>query len=519
MRALIWCAVSTRTQSESDKMSLPQQEADARALCVSKGWNVVDVLVVPGHSRYVILEFEKLVAAAMKKGIPAFAKLRQHWETRDFDVLIIRDGDRLARAQGLLGTIVESVIQSGAIIWSMNDGEPITIHNYRFWTAMTGFRAAAHVDNLVKMRDQGLTRKIQNGRPLTAQVADSHKLVRDERGQPHHLIVNDAMQPVIQDAAKLVLEGIGWQLIEHELKARYGYQQSSGAPLKNGKFYRLFHNPIFWGHTARRQYQSRSKNSVMYRSAWAFDESIAPPTGALIVRNTHPPALTGNLAEDLKLEMKRRLELKGHASSRQGYRFTGLLICGSCKLSISYINKKLPTGNLSRAMRCKYASSSRFATCDNRGQILEQRVFESVDDTLQKILEGKDLATLAQAEAGASTIQTIDYAAQIRTLEESARVFIIKQGEHPELSSIYDAELSRIGAELTIARQRSAEQVQDIPLSSQDFGRTRDMIAEMGLEAFWNLPAPEVNRYLRSLFSGYKFVMLEKKVVRIVRYP
>lgn len=32
LRCIIWCAVSSQAQNEPDKISLPQQEADARTL-------------------------------------------------------------------------------------------------------------------------------------------------------------------------------------------------------------------------------------------------------------------------------------------------------------------------------------------------------------------------------------------------------------------------------------------------------------------------------------------------------
>jgi hypothetical protein len=39
---LIWCAVSSRAQNEPDKISLPQQEMDARALSQRHGWQIVE---------------------------------------------------------------------------------------------------------------------------------------------------------------------------------------------------------------------------------------------------------------------------------------------------------------------------------------------------------------------------------------------------------------------------------------------------------------------------------------------
>ena len=95
-RCLIWCAVSSRAQNQPDKISLPQQEADSLKLANENSWRVVDVMRVPGHSRRYI-DFHKLAEDAAREGIDAFHRLSRHWEARDFDVMIVLDGNRFAR--------------------------------------------------------------------------------------------------------------------------------------------------------------------------------------------------------------------------------------------------------------------------------------------------------------------------------------------------------------------------------------------------------------------------------------
>ena len=52
LRALIWAAVSTTTQSnEDERYSLPAQIADAESLCQREGWRIVEILKVHCHSR------------------------------------------------------------------------------------------------------------------------------------------------------------------------------------------------------------------------------------------------------------------------------------------------------------------------------------------------------------------------------------------------------------------------------------------------------------------------------------
>jgi DNA invertase Pin-like site-specific DNA recombinase len=178
-RALIWCAVSSRAQNEPDKISLPQQESDARALCVRNEWQIVDILRVPGHSRRYI-DFHELAADAAEEGIDAFYRLKAHWEAKDFDVLIIRDGDRFARTQALHAYITEQIIKSGGTIFSLADGL-IDERNYRMWIAMSGFKAAGEIDRLVKARDTAMTDLAKRGLPITSRIPISHRAIRDEK--------------------------------------------------------------------------------------------------------------------------------------------------------------------------------------------------------------------------------------------------------------------------------------------------------------------------------------------------
>lgn len=93
-------AVSSVPQAEDDKVSLPQQETDARNLCLKEDWAIVDVLKTPGHSRY-YLDLEECAADMMTQGIDTFDKLMMHVRARDFDVFICRDSERFARSQSL----------------------------------------------------------------------------------------------------------------------------------------------------------------------------------------------------------------------------------------------------------------------------------------------------------------------------------------------------------------------------------------------------------------------------------
>ena len=57
----------------------------------------------------------------------------------------------------------------------------------------------------------------------------SHKLIRDDRGQALRLEVDESKRRLWADLAALILEGVGWHRIEHELYERFGHVDQTGA--------------------------------------------------------------------------------------------------------------------------------------------------------------------------------------------------------------------------------------------------------------------------------------------------
>ena len=235
-RCLIWCAVSSRAQNEPDKLSLPQQEADSRRVAAENGWNLVDVMRVPGHSRR-YFDIHELAEDAAKDGIDAFYRLLQHWEDRDFDVIIVLDGNRFARTQALHAYITEKTISLGARIFSLVDGW-VDKQNFRMWIAMNGYKSAGEIDRLMDARDKAMTGRAGRGLPTTSRVAFSHKLIRDpESGKAVKLVVDESKRRLWDDLATVILEGVAWDKIEVELFNRYGHANSEGEPYYSHRMY------------------------------------------------------------------------------------------------------------------------------------------------------------------------------------------------------------------------------------------------------------------------------------------
>lgn len=519
VRCIIWCAVSSRAQNEPDKISLPQQEADACALAEGNGWEIVDVLRVPGHSRRYV-DFHELASDAAKQGVDAFYQLQRHWEAQDFDVMIVRDGDRFARTQALHAYVVERTINIKARIYSLQDGW-IDPNNYRMWIALGGYKAAGDIGRFVKARDNAITDRAKRGLPITSRVPMSHKVIRDQNtGKATFLQVNEAKRRLWDDLAELILEGIAWYSIEDELFDRYGHIKDDGERYYPGFLYRLIMKPIFWGHLARNYAHAGCKNGYKY-GGWVYDESVPMPEGAIVFRNTHEPVWTGELAERIKAEIRRRSDtVRGNTDPQNTHRFTGLGVCAECG---SFWATHVKKSKSYRGVICPASKgrASILPDCNNGRIMNEKRLVALMNDYLKQMLERNSTdvfnAPDVQQEDHQSRIERL--CREIEALELEARQLIREQAKAgAELQAIYQEELAQINVRLKNmkvtrdALQAKAVETQQTTAVQQ---ATLEELATMSLEAFWKQQSRHINQTLHRLMGKKRFLLLDGEIIGV----
>lgn len=517
-RALIWCAVSSRAQNEPDKISLPQQEADARALCARNEWQVVEVLRVPGHSRRYI-DFHELAADAAREGIDAFYRLVSHWEARDFDILIVRDGERFARTQALHAYIVERTITINARVYSLVDGW-VDERNHRMWIAMAGYKAAGDIDRLVKARNDAITARAQRGLPVSSRIPISHTLIRDPvNGRAVRLEVNEDKRRLWDDLALLILEGVAWERIEAELYNRFGHVMDNGKPFYAHYMYRLVMKPIFWGHTARNHNSSTSKNGFK-NGLWIYDESEKLPEGALMFRNTHAPVWEGELADLIREELKRRSEtVRGNTDPARTHRFSGLGVCAECGSFLATFVNKGYRGLICPAGKVKF--SFKLPACSNNKIINERKLIAQMNGYLHQMLEQNTTEVFSEELSKRDTTQKRleKLMAEIAQLEEQARTLIRRQASAgEELQSLYDEELNQINARLRNMRAtRASLQAQTIAEQQADTMQlvTLEELASITLEAFWKQESRYINQMLHRLMGKKRLLGFNGEIVGV----
>lgn len=513
LRILIWTAVSTRVQSKEDRLSLPIQEQDGRRFAVAENGTVVDVLTVPGHTRR-LLDWEELKRRARRKGIDAFAQLEDHWKVRDFDVLWVRGGDRFARSQAVHARVTEEIIQAGMRIYAADEGGWVDKTNYRMWIAMSGMTAASSVDRLVLMGRKAKDEKAAVGLAINSRPIWSHKVARSELGRIVAVEADESKRLVIEDAARLVVEGVGWHHVERDLYARYGHA-NGGQPFTHHFFYNLFHNPYFWGNSARRWKHPALAHGRQW-DVWIFNASMPAPDGVLIYYGTHPAYLRGDLADRLMAELlRRRSSIRGSTRPYRSRAFSGLLVCGECFYFMNWTDNGHGTGYY----RCTPSANPGSTKRDCPGQFVRedavQRYFEKA---LKVMLAERDPYYFFRDDDAVDDTTLIR--TQLDRKRDEARTLIRKQARaDAALSSLYDEQLETLAGEMKALETRLVEAERDLDLAE----RATAERAYQELEALpdpaqvWTWEPTRINQFLHRLMGRHRLLVLGKKVERVIR--
>ena len=512
LRALGWAAVSTVPQASKEKESLPVQEREIRALCEREGWQLVEMLRVPGHSRS-YLDFHQMASDAANVGITAFLDLERHWDNSDFDVLITRDGNRFAREQPPHAYMVLRTIRSGAFIQLVSGGR-VDEDNANMFVAMDGYRAAQDVSELRRKFQFGMTGRAKRGLLMGSHQPLSHRVVRDSSGKAIGTEVNPVNAPMFELAARLLIDGVTWEGIGLELK-RLGFRNPKGNPFPRQSIYRNFMNPVFYGHIARGHYGKTF-------GPWIFGPDELPPDGVEIYYDRIEPAIPEALIEPVQNELRQRMTRWGRGNwTENRYRFSGLGICAECgtNLSVRSSYNRQHTELVRNGLGCYIALPSQnraqVKTCSQTKYISHKDLQDFFEHLLEEILAGDDF--LADVDMFPETDTTAALEAQLASVTRQIDTLITEQSLAPE--SVQPRYRQRIE---DLARQHDTLQAQlqtkeytrrDVERQYRRQLRAVEELREMTLEAFWELPDPAINRLLRQLLGDLRIFVRKRKIV------
>lgn len=521
LKALGWIAVSSQPQATEDKFSLEKQEADIRQLCQQNNWDLVAMLKVPGFSRdyYTMAE----AAEAMRgEGITAFDDLRRHIEGRTFNIFVTRDGDRFGRTLSLIAEVTGKVRDIGAQIYTLAGGA-IDSKGATMWSAFAGLKAQSDIERLVEYRQAGSIKNAQRGIPSGSKVICSHTLVRDPAtGKAQKLIVNEEKRRLFEDAAELLIAGVGWNEMGVLLYHR-GHVTQSGNAYAGASLHTLFHSPTLWGNTGYGYRRMVGGNKWFY-GLWCFDPQIPPPEGVLMFYNTHEPMLKGELAEKAQAEMRRRVDtIRGRAGSRETGPFTGLVLCHYCgyatSLRASHLRKD---GTRLQYYGC-VRQMARFAikVCESpRGYVtipsLQKQITEKF---LKPLMEGVSLEELLTpaGNPAANIRQQIDSIEnEIETLRKQTQSLIRLQVKFPDMEDQYAEELRQtkiIQGNLESRLLELEQQERQTGIHSAQRTAVKELRAVY--DRFWEQDSRTINQMLHRLLGRWRFVLKDGELTEL----
>lgn len=120
MRALIVAAVSTTTQADAERDSIPSQLRLCRDVCAARGWPVAGEIVIPGHSRNYAWLHE------IVRDSPDYARLVDAIAGHTMDLIVVRDYDRLWRTDALRAQLMALAREHRVQVYSANQPvEPV----------------------------------------------------------------------------------------------------------------------------------------------------------------------------------------------------------------------------------------------------------------------------------------------------------------------------------------------------------------------------------------------------------
>ncbi len=508
-RAIIWTAVSSGRQAENDKESLPEQDNRLTEIAREKGWDVIDLIVVPGYSR-VYYNYREFAEAAEADGIPGPVRMFSHWEKKDFDIFACIDGSRFGREQSIFAEVVGRTIDGGAQVFSMKDGY---IHqgNKRMYVSMGGYAAASEIDELVRRHKMGFRGRAEKGLKVSARTLFGYREIRDDKGKVIRQEPDPNLTYIFELVAESLLKGTPWNTIARELYEQHNIvNPHTGKIFHHGLFHDAMMSPTFWGHTAI--------NFTRESHTWVIDETEPVPENVQVWRNTHEPIYTGELADAVRQELLRRSTMTGRATPHRTRRFSGFVVCGECGKYMSFTHDR---GGSYQAMRCQTyfrPDVDGAPACHQKQSIHCHKIVTFLKPLLQEILDsddpesilelkrddGPEIARLKQSlRRSQEAMNSIAYA--MRSVNPANPMFAVLTNQAEQIGD----ETRRYQQDLQILEARHC--IRDKKRSS----RTIQQVAEMKQEKFWLLPEREINQMLLSIFEPFKIIALNGEVLKM----
>ncbi len=410
-RAVAYVRKSNAEEVAEDAKSVERQEQRAREFAERKGWTFARAYVD-----------DNISGAILDR--PGLNQLLASLEHPDFDILIVSESSRLARAESPIDALllIRKIEDAGIRIFSYLDDKPITLQDdseellqyVRSWSdSKERKRAGQRSRDAVAQRAQHgavAAGKTYGYRNVPVMVGDKHSHVERK--------IVPEQAAVILRAASLRAEGMGWWRIARELEAAGIPSPRGGKHWTPSQVLNMVTNPLYRGI----QQWGRTKVTKRHGKTGRV-KSTEPPIEAKNEAWRIIPADLWERIEQVNAEARRthlrdeQGRLQGKPTRGRGHSrhwLSSVSFCDVCKGGLIVRHDR---GKLS------YFCSSRHAgkPCDNRGRMSLTDADEMVKAAIRRQVLHSDVIEEALRLAVERYTKDGDTVKRRRALEAEAR--------------------------------------------------------------------------------------------------
>jgi hypothetical protein len=388
--------------------------------------------------------------------------------------------------------------------------------NYLSFMPMALFKTTNEVRALTSAKKRAMKDYARRGIPISSKVVMSHREIRNARGERIGMEPDPAMRPLFDAVALLLMEGVGYRNMERELYQRYGFASPNGKPYQMGRIHAVLNTPAFWGHIATNY---RKKKGAWRSGEWIYEPGHDIPEGVEIYYNVHEPMWTGELADQLKAELRRRaVTVRGRGTARAIRRFSGLVICGECGYYAVTMNTHVQRiGKPYYCLRCmtKYNQTSTRGACSQSKTIGEKKIEAWFDERLRAAIALGAITPLVGDDKNNQTAARLEKARiELDAVEHQLRTLIRQQAAAPESAQPYYEDEIRIAASRLDMLKLSVQSLEREHLR-KDTHRQQQAVEEIAglIDKLWTLDDHTVNQLLHRAMGTRRLVILDGEIL------
>lgn len=318
------------TEEEKQLNALEKQIRENRNIIVKQGWELIREYIDEGKSGTQIRKRE------------GYLRLFEDLERDDFDIVVIKDQDRLMRNPKDWYLFIDRLLKNDKRLYIYLDQTFYNPDN----SLITGIKAI-----LAEEYSRHLSRKINHAHKYRQENGNSVILTNRTWGYKNtagRIGVDEEERIVIEEIFTMYANGMGSRLICKELSSR-GIRNRKGNTLAESQIRAIVRNPLYMGTAVMNKTHLNFDTKVKEKlpeEEWRYHENAVPP----IVSSELWRLANENLDANSKrisggrMEAGEKQENRKTGCKKGSALLSGKLICGEC--GQSFWRNKRNTGNV-----------------------------------------------------------------------------------------------------------------------------------------------------------------------------